>query len=332
MTPGVHGRRALILGLTGQDGTYLARHLLEEGLTVAGTARSVDAGATWRLERLGVLDEIELKTLQITDAQGVRAIVEAFRPHEIYNLAGQSSVGQSFQRPVDTVHSIVDGTLNVLEAVRAIDPEIRVFNAGSGDCFGCAAGGVADESTPMQPVSPYGAAKAAAHWLVSVCRQSYGLFACTGWLFNHESELRSDHFVSRKIVTAACRIAAGSGEVLSLGDLSMRRDWGLAPEYVRAMPRMLRLAAPDDFVIATGTGLTLAEFVAAVFDELGLDWSSHVQFDLALRRPGEIAVSIGNAAKARRLLGWNADSAGEAVPRMLAREAWDRMRRMEQMP
>jgi GDPmannose 4,6-dehydratase len=230
-------------------------------------------------------------------------------------------VALSYTQPAQTLESIVTGTLNLLEAIRLSRPDVRFYNAGSSEAFGDTGSKAADETTAFRPKSPYGVAKAAAVSLVTTYRESYGLFACSGLLFNHESPLRPDRFVTRKIVAAAARIAGGSKERLALGDLSIRRDWGWAPDYVEAMWAMLQCRSADDFVIATGTAHTLEEFVAAAFSELGLDWREHVDRDPAFARPNDIACSLGDPAKAARLLNWKACvSFADIVARMVQAE------------
>jgi GDPmannose 4,6-dehydratase len=224
----------------------------------------------------------------------------------VYNLTGQSSVGLSFEQPVETLESISVGTLNLLEAVRFLAKSIRIYNAGSGECFGNTGATGADENMAFRPRSPYAVAKSAAFWEVANYREAYGLFACSGILFNHDSPLRPERFVTKKIVSAACRIAAGSGEKLRLGDLSIKRDWGWAPEYVEAMWKMLQQDHPEDFVIATGECHSLEQFVDVAFSQLGLDWRHYVVIDKELFRPLEIQVGHGNPRKANQELEWRA--------------------------
>ncbi len=264
-----------------------------------------------------------------TDFRSVVQVIDRAEPDEIYNLSGQSSVGLSFQEPVETLQSISVGTLNILESIRFLKRPVRFYNACSSECFGNTGDRPADETTPFRPRSPYAVAKAAAYWEVVNYRESYDLFACSGLLFNHELPLRPARFVTRKIVAAAARIAAGSDEVLTLGNISVSRDWGWAPEYVDAMWRMLQRAEPDDFVIATGVSHRLEDFVAAAFAHFGLDWHDHVALDRSLHRPTDLASSLGNAAKAGRDLGWRAETImprlvglmAEAEARRLANEA-----------
>jgi GDPmannose 4,6-dehydratase len=310
-------RRALICGVSGQDGAYLAQLLLDKGYQVSGTSRDAQISPFSGLSRLGIRDRVETLSMSPTDFRSVLQVVSHVRPHEIYNLAGQSSVGLSFDQPVDTMESISVGALNLLEVIRFVDPAIRLYNAGSCEIFGDTGCQPADESTPFRPRSPYAVARAAATWQVAVYRESYGLFACTGILSNHESPLRPERFVTRKIVSAACRIANGSNVKLKLGNINIQRDWGWAPEYVVAMWRMLNHAVPEDFVIATGVTIGLRDFVIAAFSELDLDWEKHVKHDETLVRKSEVMLSMAKPEKAFRLLGWKAECTAKDVARRL---------------
>jgi len=223
---------ALITGISGQDGTYLAQLLLQKGYTVFGTARDAQMNSFNNLRKLGILEDIHLESMSLTDFRSVLQVLSKVKPSELYNLAGQSSVGLSFQQPVETLESVSVGTLNLLEAIRFTEQPIRFYNAGSSECFGDTGGIPADENTPFRPRSPYAVAKSAAFWEVANYREAYGLYACSGILFNHESPLRPERFVTRKIVASACRIANGSAEKLQLGNIAICRDWGWAPEYV----------------------------------------------------------------------------------------------------
>jgi len=310
-------RRALICGISGQDGAYLAELLLAKGYAVFGTSRDAAMSDFGNLRRLGIFSRIDLRSMAVTDFRSVLEAVSSIAPDEIYNLAGQSSVGLSFEQPVETLESIAFGTLNLLEALRLAKSPARLYNAASGECFGeCAT--AADETTPFRPRSPYGVAKAASFWEVATYRESYRLFACSGILFNHESPLRPTRFVTRKIVRAAARIAAGHAETLTLGNIAIRRDWGWAPDYVDAMWRMLQQPAPEDFVIATGEAHALEDFVAAAFAAFDLDWRAHVTTDPRLYRPSDIAHSIGNPARAAEKLGWTPRATMSEVVRRMA--------------
>ncbi len=312
-------KKALICGISGQDGTYLAQLLLNKGYEVIGTSRDAQMSSFNNLKRLNIWNQVTTESMAPNDFRSVLQVLAKVKPDELYNLSGQSSIVLSFQQPVETLESISVGTLNILEAIRFINIPTRFYNAGSGECFGNI-DSAADESTPFHPRSPYAVAKSAAFWEVANYREAYGLFACSGILFNHESPLRPERFVTKKIVSAACRIAAGSKEKLSLGNISVYRDWGWAPEYVEAMWRMLQQQNPDDYVIATGESHSLEEFVAAAFDAVGLDWRSHVVSDPSLYRPSEIAVGRGNPAKAQERLGWKAQYKMHDVVRMMVRE------------
>jgi GDPmannose 4,6-dehydratase len=311
-------KRALICGVSGQDGAFLARLLLEEGYEVFGTARDAQVATFGNLRRLGIRDRVAVASMAPNDFRSVLQVLARVRPDEVYNLAGQSSVGLSFEQPVETLESISVGTLNLLEAIRFTDRPVRLYNAGSGESFGDTGGEAADEGTPFRPRSPYAVAKATAFWEVANYRDAYGLFACTGILFNHESPLRPERFVTRKVVRAAARIAAGSRETLRLGNIAIARDWGWAPEYVRAMWLMLQRERPEDFVIATGASHTLEEFVAQAFAEFSLSWRDHVVADPSLLRPSDILSNRGNPGKAGRVLGWEARFGMRDVVRMMA--------------
>lgn len=299
-------RKALICGISGQDGAYLARLLLEKGYEVWGTSRDAQASSFWNLGRLGILDRVKTISMAANDFRSVLQAISHSEPDEIYNLSGQSSVGLSFEQPAETLESIATGTLNLLEVIRFLGLPIRFYSAGSSECFGDIGGLAADEGARFQPRSPYAVAKSTAHWLVANYRTAYGLFACTGILFNHESPLRPPRFVTRKIIQAAVRISRGDKEKLMLGDTGVQRDWGWSPEYVDAMWRMLQADKPEDFVIATGESNSLEDFVAAAFSEVGLDWRQYVVQDTKLFRPSEIRYNCGNAEKARSMLGWEA--------------------------
>ena len=297
--------KALICGVGGQDGAYLARLLIEKGYEVVGTSRDAMAASFGSLRHLGILDQVETVSMAVNDFRSVLHTLKRYAPDEIYNLAGQTSVGLSFEQPVETMESIAGGTLNLLEAIRFVDQPIRFYNAGSSECFGDTGDKPANELTPFQPRSPYAVAKASAHWMVHNYREAYSLFVCTGILFNHESPIRPARFVTQKIVRTAARIAQGSKEKLRLGNIAIQRDWGWAPDYVKAMWRMLKADAPDDYVIATGRTVSLGYFTDKVFDQFGLDWEAYVEIDDALLRPTDILVGRADPSKAIAALGWH---------------------------
>jgi GDPmannose 4,6-dehydratase len=300
------GKRALICGISGQDGAYLAQLLLSKGYQVWGTSRDAQISSFSNLKALGVKDQVQVLSMAPNDFRSVLSALSKSEPDEVYFLAAQSSVGLSFEQPAETLDSISSGALNLLEALRFVGKPIKFYHASSSECFGDLGQQAATEDTPFRPRSPYAVAKASAHWLVANYREAYGIFACNGILFNHESPLRPERFVTQKIVFAASRISKGSTERLSLGRLDIVRDWGWAPEYVDAMWRMMQAESPDDFIIATGESHSLEAFVAETFATVGLDWKDHVDTDQSLFRPTDIAWSQGDPSKADRHLGWHA--------------------------
>ncbi len=310
-------KTALITGIGGQDGAYLAQLLLDKGYVVFGTSRDAGASSFSSLARLGIIDQLKLLSMAPHDFKSTLTVISKVQPDEIYHLAGQTSVGLSFEQPSETIESITIGTLNILEALRFLKLPAKFYHASSSECFGDTQGAPADEHTPFNPVSPYAVAKASAHWLVRNYREAHKMFAVNGILFNHESELRPERFVTQKVVRAAYRISKGSTEILTLGDLSISRDWGWAPEYVEAMWLMLQAELADDFVIATGQTHSLKDFVAQAFACYGLDWTQHVVHDDQLMRPNENAWSQGIPDKAQRLLGWQAKKHMDDVIKIL---------------
>lgn len=314
-------KTALVFGVSGQDGAYLAELLLAKGYAVHGASRDAEMSTFPALAALGLRERVVVHSASLTDFRSVLQVISRVEPDEIYNLAGQSSVGLSFQVPVETLDSVATGTLNVLEAIRFLGRPTRFYNAGSSECFGDTGEQPADESRAFQPRSPYAVAKAAAFWEVATYRDSYGLFACSGILFNHESPLRPQRFVTAKIARAAARIALGQQRELALGNTDISRDWGWAPEYVEAMWLMLQQERPEDFVIATGLSYSLEEFVSTAFAAAGLNWRDHVRSDPELRRPSDLSRGCGDAGKAERLLGWRARTRmPEVAERMVAAE------------
>jgi GDPmannose 4,6-dehydratase len=298
-------RRALICGIGGQDGAYLSKLLLEKGYEVVGTSRDAMATQFNNLTRLGIRKRVQTVSMAINDFRSVLSVIKNTAPDEIYNLAGQSSVGLSFDQPVEAMESIAMGTLNMLEAIRFVGRPIHFYSAGSSECFGDAGDVPATEDTSFHPRSPYAVAKASAHGLVTNYREAYGIFACTGILFNHESPLRPERFVTQKVVRAAARIAKGSDEKLLIGNLDIHRDWGWAPEYVMAMWLLLQQNKAEDFVIATGRTVSLQYFVERAFAHFSLDWQRHVESDPSLLRPTDIRFGRANVNKAATLLGWH---------------------------
>jgi GDPmannose 4,6-dehydratase len=297
-------KRALITGVTGQDGAYLAQLLLGKGYEVYGTHRKNSGAGLGRLQALGVDRGVRLIALDLPDQQAVHAVIEQVRPDEVYNLAGQSSVANSFDQPLLTADVDATAALQLLEALRTHSPQARFFQASSGELFGGTDEVPQNETTPFHPCSPYAVAKLFAHWMTVNYRQAYGLFACSGILFSHESPQRSKAFVTRKISDGVARIKLGLADELRLGNLEVRRDWGFAGDYVRAMWLMLQQEEPDDYVVGTGETHSVREFAERAFRHVGLDWQRYVRQDHTLFRPAEVNQLVANPAKARAKLGW----------------------------
>ncbi len=296
--------RALIIGISGQDGTYLARYLLNKNYEVHGTSRDADLSNFYGLKKLKIFEKIILHSMSLIDFRSVMQTILQVQPTEIYNLSGQTSVGLSFLQPVETLESISIGTLNILEVMRFHKLPVKFYNACSSECFGDTNGEPANENTPFRPRSPYAVAKSAAFWQLSNYREAYNLFACSGILFNHESPLRPKRFVTKKIIETACRIAKGSNEKLKLGNILIKRDWGWAPEYVEAMYLILQNNKPDDFVIATGKNISLEEFIKKTFGYFNLDSDNFIKYDNDLIRPTDLTNSLGDPSKAKIILNW----------------------------
>ena len=295
-------KRALITGITGQDGSYLAELLLEKGYEVFGLVRR---SSTVNFERIGHLqDQIELISGDLLDQKSLVSALQAARPQEVYNLGAQSFIPVSWEQPMLTGEITGLGVTRLLEAIRTCDENIRFYQASTSELFGKAQETPQNEQTAFYPRSPYGVSKLYAHWITINYRESYGLFACTGILFNHESPRRGREFVTRKITHGVARIKCGLDQELRLGDLAPRRDWGYAGDFVRAMWMMLQQDEPDDYVIATGTSRTIGEFCEVAFAHAGLDWRQYVVLDERFLRPAEVYTLLGDATKAREKLGW----------------------------
>jgi GDPmannose 4,6-dehydratase len=299
-------KRALICGISGQDGSYLAKLLLESGYEVWGSSRDAEQNPFSNAQRLGIFASLRLVSLNLRDIGNAIGLLKRIQPTKVFSLAGQSSVGLSFDQPVETVESIALGTLTLLEAIRLTNPEIRLYNAGSTECFGDTGDGVANESTRFSPRSPYAVAKASAYWSVANYRDAYGIYCCTGILSNHDSPLRPLRFVTRKIIHAAAQIASGKNFELTLGNLDVERDWGWAPEYVEGIAKMLEIATPEDCILATGQSRPLQDFVEVAFQAAGKDWRNHVKQSPDLMRPTDIHSNRVDPSKAATRLGWKA--------------------------
>lgn len=327
---------ALITGITGQDGAYLAQLLLEKNYKVYGTYRRTSSVNFWRIKELGIQDHPSLELLEydLTDLGAAISIVQKVKPDEIYNLAAQSFVGVSFEQPATTAQITGVGALNLLEAIRLIDPNIRFYQASTSEMFGKVQAVPQKEDTPFYPRSPYGVAKLYAHWMTVNYRESYGIFGSSGILFNHESPLRGREFVTRKITDSVAKIRLGKLECLELGNLDAKRDWGFAKEYVEGMWRMLQAAEPDTFVLSTGRTETVRDFVSMAFKAagIGVEFRGSGEQEVAVdaesgkivmrinprfHRPAEVDLLVGDAGKARDVLGWTAKTSLEELCQMM---------------
>ena len=318
-------RTALITGITGQDGSYLAELLLEKGYRVVGMVRRA---STENFERITHLRErIELRQADLLDQLSLIDVLRTVQPEEIYNLAAQSFVPTSWQQPVLTAEFDAVGVTRLLEAVRLVAPGARFYQASSSEMFGQVRETPQRETTPFHPRSPYGVAKVYGHFITVNYRESYNIYTCSGILFNHESPRRGREFVTRKVSDGAARVKLGLGRELRLGNLEARRDWGFAGDYVDAMWRMLQQARADDYVVATGESHTVRELVEIAFGTLGLDWRQHVREDPALLRPAEVERLVGDASKARRALGWAPRVSFRELVEMMVRADLERLQR-----
>jgi GDPmannose 4,6-dehydratase len=296
-------KKALITGITGQDGAYLAKFLLEKGYIVYGTYRRVSTPNFWRLQYLNIFDKVHLIPADLLDQASIIEAIKLSDPDEVYNLAAQSFVGASFEQPIATGEVTGLGTTRILEAIRFINPEIKVYQASTSEIYGNSYNGKPlNENDIFKPASPYAAAKLYSYWITKIYREAYGIFACNGILFNHESPLRGLEFVTRKISNAVAKIALGLEKELRLGNIKAKRDWGYAPEYVESMWLMMQQKEPDDYVIATGEAHSVEEFVEKAFDIVGLDWHKYVKIDKRFFRPLDVNIIVGDYSKAKRKL------------------------------
>ncbi len=318
-------KRALITGITGQDGAYLAEFLLQRGYQVHGMVRRSSSENFERIQHLR--DKVQLHQADLLDQLSIVRLVEEVQPHHLYNLAAQSFVPTSFEQPLLTAEFTALGVTRVLEAVRTVDRSIRVYQASSSEMFGSVREEPQTETTPFWPRSPYGVAKVYGHWITVNYRESYDLFACSGILFNHESPLRGKEFVTRKITDAVARIKLGLQQKLQLGNLDSLRDWGFAGDYVRAMWMMLNHDVPDDYVIATGEKHSVREFADIAFQHVGLNWEDHVEVDPRYLRPAEVTTLCGDCAKARRVLGWAPEVSFHDLVRMMVEADLNRVKK-----
>jgi GDPmannose 4,6-dehydratase len=320
----VSRKTALITGITGQDGSYLAELLLSEGYRVVGMTRRTSTDVHERIQHL--VDDIEFVSGDLLDQSSMTSILGRVKPDEVYNLAAQSFVPTSWDQPVLTGEFTALGVTRVLEAVRSVNQKIRFYQASSSEMFGKVQAVPQDESTPFYPRSPYGVAKLYGHWITINYRESYDLYAVSGILFNHESERRGKEFVTRKITDGVARIKLGLASELRLGNLEARRDWGFAGDYVRAMWLMLQQETPDDYVVATGTTRSVGDFVRAAFACAGLDWERYVVVDPRYYRPAEVDLLVGDPSKARERLGWEPEYSFERLVETMVVADLDRLR------
>jgi GDPmannose 4,6-dehydratase len=317
-------KTALITGVTGQDGSYLAELLLKEGYRVVGMTRRTSTDVHERIQH--IVDDIEFVSGDLLDQSSMTSIVARVKPDEVYNLAAQSFVPTSWDQPVLTGEFTALGVTRVLEAVRTVNPAIRFYQASSSEMFGKVQAVPQNEDTPFYPRSPYGVAKLYGHWITINYRESYDLYAVSGILFNHESCRRGKEFVTRKITDGVARIKLGLSKELRLGNLDSRRDWGFAGDYVRAMWLMLQQSAPDDFVVATGVTRSVGDFVRAAFEHVELDWQKYVVVDPRFYRPAEVDLLVGDPAKARNALGWEPEYSFERLVETMVQADLDRLR------
>lgn len=319
-------KTALITGITGQDGAYLAQLLLGKGYRVFGLLARRSSPTVWRLQYLGILDQVELIDGDLTDLSSIMRALQIAKPDEVYNLGAQSFVATSWHQPLLTAQATGLGALHILEAIRLTNPAIRFYQASTSEMFGMVQEPVQSERTPFYPRSPYGVAKLFAHWSTVNYRESFQMFACSGILFNHESPLRGIEFVTRKVTDAVARIKLGIQSELRLGNIDARRDWGYAGDYVDAMWRMLQQDTADDFVVATGRTTTVRDMCRIAFAHVGLNYEEYVIIDKSFYRPAEVDVLLGNPAKARQVLGWEAKTPLEELMAMMVEADLTRVR------
>jgi GDPmannose 4,6-dehydratase len=328
-------KRALITGVTGQDGAYLAKFLLDKGYQVFGTFRRLSTPNFWRIQYLDIFDRLNLIPVELIDTASITEAIISSRPDEIYNLAAQSFVGASFEEPMSTANVSGLAVPRILEVIRQVNPKIRFYQASTSELYGNHGKLLLNESSPFKPVSPYAAAKIYGYWITRIYREGYGIFAVNGILFNHESPLRGLEFVTRKITNAVAKIAIGLEKELHLGNLSAKRDWGYAPDYVRSMWLMLQYEKPDDYVVATNESHSVEEFVQLAFEVAGLDWKKYVKSDKRFLRPLDVNFLQGDYSKARKKLGWKPEVRFKDLVRIMVQEElqrWQRWQKREIFP
>ena len=329
-------KRALITGITGQDGAYLAKFLLEKEYEVYGTYRRLSSPNFWRLQYLGIFDEVNLIPIDLSDTSSILEAIKISEPDEVYHLAAQSFVGASFETPIATGDVSGLAVTRILEVIRQVNPEIKFYQASTSELYGNSRSeGLLNEETPFKPASPYAAAKLYGYWITRIYREAYGIFAVNGILFNHESPLRGLEFVTRKISNAVAKIALGLEKELRLGNLEAKRDWGYAPEYVESMWLMLQQDEPDDYVIATGEAHSVKEFCEIAFNIVGLDLQEYVKVDKRFMRPLDVNYLCGDYSKAKKKLGWEPRTKFKQLVEIMVKEdlkRWERWLNGEKFP
>jgi GDPmannose 4,6-dehydratase len=328
-------KKALITGITGQDGPYLAEFLLEKGYEVCGTFRRSSTPNFWRLLHLNVFEKIKLIPMDLADMSSVFESIKISEPDEVYNLAAQSFVGASFEQPIFTEEVSGLGTTRFLEAIRQLKPDAKFYQASTSEQFGKAKSLPLSENSPFHPMSPYAAAKLYAYWITRIYREGYDIFACNGVLFNHESPLRGLEFVTRKISNAVAKISLGLEKELRLGNLEAKRDWGYAPEYVECMWLMLQKKKPDDYVVATNEAHSVKEFAQKAFEIVGLNWKDYVKVDKRFLRPLDVEVLYGDYSKAKKEIGWEPNTSFNELVEIMVnkdKERWERWLEGERFP
>lgn len=320
-------KKAIITGITGQDGAYLAKLLIEKKYKVYGLIRRSSTVTTERLKYLGIENDVEILDGDLTDISSILRILQKVKPHEFYNLGAQSFVYTSFNQPILTAQVTGLGVLNCLEAIRLTNPKIRFYQASTSEMYGKIKKPIQDEETPFHPRSPYGAAKMYGHWITVNYRESYNIFACCGILFNHESPLRGIEFVTRKVTDAVARIKLGKQKQLRLGNIDAKRDWGYAADYVKAIWLMLQQEEADDYVIATGHATSVRDMCKIAFSYVGLNYEDHVVIDPKFYRPAEVDVLLGNHTKAKKKLGWEPKTSLEELMAMMVDADLERVKK-----
>jgi len=319
-------KKALVTGVTGQDGAYLAKLLLEKGYEVYGTFRRLSTPNFWRLQYLGIFEKVNLISLDLSDMSSMIEAIKISEPSEIYNLAAQSFVGASFEQPIVTGDVNALAVTRFLEAIRQLNPDAKFYQASTSEMFGSIGndGRSLTENDSFKPLSPYSAAKLYGHWVTKIYREAYNLFACNGILFNHESPIRGMEFVTRKISNIVAKIALGLEKELKLGNLNAKRDWGYAPEYVEAMWLMMQQKEPDDFVIATGEAHSVKDFAQIAFETAGLDWQKYVKINKRFLRPLDVECLVGNFSKAKSKINWIPKTGFHELAKIMVKEDLDR--------